>query len=482
MLRVEHVHVIRHKVLVEGMSIRAVARELRISRNTVKKYLEESEPRRREASSRPHPVRGQVESRAAELLSDPRLTGGKQRWTAPRLREVLDDEGLHASERTIRRCMSEWRRRRAEVFVPLTYVPGDLAEVDFFEVLVGPPESRRKAVMFLMREMSGSVDFACLYDRQDQVSFLDGHVRAFEHFGGVPHRIIYDNLRAAVRAILVGSERELTMRFAACASHYLFEPCFARPREGHDKGGVEGRGKGVRWRHLTPIPDGTDLEAISTALQAGLDAQAAAHGERVEASLRAMKPLPGWPFRAERVQFLPASGSSRVRLDGAVYTVPEDWARSQVEVHVGAREVVFVRGTERVAERRLRSGERSVRYLHFLRELSRKPQALRQVAPLLMRELGEPFAELWERLKGQYGEKDAARRFRDVLKTIRSEGLEVVRTRLALALPEADPLCALLGRVRDQMAPSWLVVPPNLDIEVPSSSLAAYDALLGVTP
>ena len=98
MLRVEHVHVIRHKVLVEGMSIRAVARELRISRNTVKKYLEESEPRRREASSRPHPVRGQVESRAAELLSDPRLTGGKQRWTAPRLREVLDDEGLHASK------------------------------------------------------------------------------------------------------------------------------------------------------------------------------------------------------------------------------------------------------------------------------------------------------------------------------------------------------------------------------------------------
>ena len=72
------------------------------------------------------------------------------------------------------------------------------------------------------------------------MSLLDGHVRAFEHFGRGPHRIGYDNLRAAVRGTLVGSERQLTARFAACASHYLFEPCFARPREGHDKGGVEG--------------------------------------------------------------------------------------------------------------------------------------------------------------------------------------------------------------------------------------------------
>jgi len=51
-----------------------------------------------------------------------------------------------------------------------------------------------------------------------------------------------------------------------------------------------------------------------------------------------------------------------------------------------------------VTERRLRSGERSVRYLHCLRELSHKPQALRQVAPLLMQEFGEPFGWLWERL------------------------------------------------------------------------------------
>lgn len=478
----ERVHVIRHKVLTEGQSIRSVARELGVSRNTVRKYLVKREPRREETQERPRPVMEQVEARVRSLLSDRHLTGGKQRWTAPRLKEILADEGYQASERTIRRCMSEWRRERAEVFVPLSYSPGEMAEVDFFEVLVGPPESRRKAWMFLMREMFGPMDFACVYDRQDQVSFLDGHVRAFAHFGGVPHRIVYDNLRAAVRGVLVGSERQLTARFAACASHYLFEPCFARPREGHDKGGVEGRGKGVRWRHLTPIPAGTDLEEVSCSLQAHLDAQGASHAERVQASVKAMKSLPPWPFVPERVEFLPASGSSCVRLDGGVYTVPEDWARSQVEVHVGAREVVFVRGGVRVTERRLRSGERSVRYLHFLRELSRKPQALRQVAPLLMREMGEPFGGLWERLVGQYGDKDAARRFREVLKAVRSDGLEVVRARLVLALAEADPLGALLGRAGDRVAPVSVLVPPLLDIEVQGPSVAAYDRLLEVGP
>jgi len=70
----------------------------------------------------------------------------------------------------------------------------------------------------------------------------------------VPHRLVYDHLKAAVRKILVGSERELTARFLALANHYLFEACFARPREVHDKGGVESRCKAIRWLELVPIP------------------------------------------------------------------------------------------------------------------------------------------------------------------------------------------------------------------------------------
>ncbi|HVT19353.1 MAG TPA: hypothetical protein VHQ90_24630 [Thermoanaerobaculia bacterium] len=88
-------------------------------------------------------------------------------------------------------------------------------------------------------------DFVWLYEACDQVSLLDGHVRAFAFLGWVPSRIVYDNLTAAVKrrtGLERGSGRELTERFAALVSHYLFEPCFTRYGEGHDKGGVEAQG------------------------------------------------------------------------------------------------------------------------------------------------------------------------------------------------------------------------------------------------
>ncbi len=114
-----------------------------------------------------------------------------------RLHEILLGEGQLVGERTVRELVSEWKRQRREVFVPLTYKPGDLAEVDFFEVLVDVAGKRQKAWMFLLRLMHSGRDFAWLYGRQDQVCFLDGDVRAFEHLGGVPHRAIYDGVEQA---------------------------------------------------------------------------------------------------------------------------------------------------------------------------------------------------------------------------------------------------------------------------------------------
>ncbi|MDE2933088.1 MAG: hypothetical protein OXS47_04360 [Chloroflexota bacterium] len=67
-----------------------------------------------------------------------------------------------------------------------------------------------------MRLMYSGRDFVRLYDRQDQLAFLDGHVRAFAHFGGVPRRIVYDNLKPAVRRLRF-PRRQLTERFAALA-------------------------------------------------------------------------------------------------------------------------------------------------------------------------------------------------------------------------------------------------------------------------
>jgi transposase len=227
------VHVVRHKVLVEGRTQRAVARELGLSRTTVGKYMDQAAPTRKEGAPRPRPVWDAIAERVQAVLADSvRWTGGKQRLTATRLHALLLAEGKRVGVTVVKAAVAEWKCQRREVFVPLTYRPGDLAEVDFFEVLIDVDGIRRKAWLFLMRLMYSGRDFAWIYERQDQISFLDGHVRAFAHFDGVSARVAYDNLRAAVGRILVGGARTLTPRFAALSSHYLLEACFCRPRRG----------------------------------------------------------------------------------------------------------------------------------------------------------------------------------------------------------------------------------------------------------
>ena len=487
----DEVFVIRHRVRVEKQSIRRVAREMGISRNTVRRYLKgETVIGQRQAAARPRPTLDRVRQRMEEVLADaPRFTGGKQRLTATRLHRMLLEEGHQVGETLVKDFVREWRRQRREVFVPLVYHPGDLGEVDFFEVLVEIAGQRRKAWMFVVRLMYSGRDFAWLYDRQDQVCFLDGHVRAFAHFGFVPTRLVYDNLRLAVARMLVGSQRVLTERFLALATHYAFEACFARPATGHDKGGVEARGKSIRWQHLVPIPSGPDLAAISTELLARLDAHTRescdAQGQRivdrfVEEQARAL-PLPAQAFRPAAVRLVVASRRALVKIEGAAYSVPCRWAGLSLTAHVGADDVVIVGPEDTVTHPRLRCGERSVDYRHYLRELARKPQAVRQVASELVRDLGEPFASAWRKLVDDHGPKEGARAFARVLKGIEDLGEREVAERLRRALECGEPILLAL---RPPSPPPVAVAIEDLpaclrDVEVATASLAEFDLLLG---
>lgn len=487
----DQIHVIRHKVLVEGEPIREVAREMGIARNTVRRYLADPPPAEREEAARPSPVADVVRPRLHALLeSAPRWTGGKQRLTSIRLHQLLVAEGYVASPRLVRREMAEWKRRRQEVFVPLVYRPGELAEVDFFEVLVEVGGQRQKAWMFLLRLMYSGRDFAWLYPRQDQVCFLDGHVRAFAHLGAVPQRLVYDNLKPAVKRVLVGAERELSARFLSLANHYLLEASFARPRTGHDKGGVEARGKGVRWQHLVPIPSGPDLESVSGQLLGRLDAaceerhpseEVRAVKDRFAEELPSMLPLPTHAFRAAKAE--PASVSRRalVKAAGASYSVWCEWAGLDVTTYVGVHEVELVGpDRRRVLHPRQRPGGRSVDYRHYLPELARKPQAVRQVAAELVRDLGSPFRELWQELVDQDGPRYACRIFAKVLEAVVELGRGVVVQRLQAAKAERVPvLLALRPAAPLGELPSFDMPVALQHIEVVASGVKQYDALLG---
>jgi transposase len=490
----DQVHVVRHKVLVEGRSQRAVARELGLARVTVRKYLDEAAPARKTAGAvRPRPVWDKVAERVQALLGESvRWTGGKQRLTATRLHGLLVAEGHAVGVTAVKDAVAEWKRQRREVFVPLTYRPGDLAEVDFFEVLVDVDGTRRKAWLFLMRLMYSGRDFAWIYERQDQISFLDGHVRAFAHFEGVPARVAYDNLRAAVVRILVGGARTLTVRFAALASHYLIEACFCRPGEGHDKGGVEARGKAVRQQALVQIPSGATLTTINDALLAQMDARLDTHrdaagqtiGHRFADEQRLFRPAP-IPFSPEATTFATVTPRALIRLEGAWYSVWTRWAGLDLVVRVGASTVTIVgRDGTRVDHPRKRFGQRSIDYRHYLAELARKPQAVRQVLPDLLRDLGPPFPAIWDQLQRAHGPRDAARLLATVLGHLEARGAALVVPALIAALATGTSLLLALTPAPgppDRLTPD-AVPAPLRDIAVATGCAADYDGwLIGVS-
>jgi transposase len=122
MLGVDQVHVIRHKVLVEGESIRGVARQMGVSRNTVRKYLGVSEPVRQERGARERPVLEKVAPRIDVLLEQwgPRTTQ-KQRLTGSRIHRQLVEEGYRVGITTVRDYLRERRRQGVYSVDPPTW-------------------------------------------------------------------------------------------------------------------------------------------------------------------------------------------------------------------------------------------------------------------------------------------------------------------------------------------------------------------------
>jgi transposase len=122
----------------------------------------------------------------------------------------------------------------------VTFV-GWLPYGEAYAVIAG---QRQKVQLFVMRLCFSRRTFAMAFPTQRQECFFYGHVKAFEHFGGVPHRISYDNLGTAVKLVFehsgrAGRPRKEVQAFVSFRSHYLFESHFCTPGQGHEKGQVE---------------------------------------------------------------------------------------------------------------------------------------------------------------------------------------------------------------------------------------------------
>ena len=161
--------------------------------------------------------------------------------------------------------------------------------------------------------------------------------------------------------------------------------------------------------------------------------------------------------------------------------MPSTWAGLEIKAWIGPEDVLLRWQSQQVLHPRRPPGSRSVDYNHYLRELARKPQALRQVAPELLAGWGEPFATFWRRLGEDEGCPDSlpvARRYAAVLWFVLEHGLESARTAVgeALAAGRLDLLSrSATGRgvLQEQAVPAQL-----RQVQVEAAEAKRYDLLL----
>ncbi len=425
---------VRRAVLVEGRSQRAVALEFGVSRDSVRKMLRYSIPpgyQRQQPVRRPRlgPWIGVIDA----ILEDDRQRPAKQRHTAKRILDRLREEhGFTGGYTIVKDYVRTATLRGREMFVPLKHPAGE-AQVDFGEALVVMAGVERKA-HYLVMDLPHSDDcFVVAFPAETTEAFLEGHVRAFAYFGGVPTRILYDNTKIAVAKILGSTERQRTRAFSELQSHYLFADKFGRPAKGNDKGKVEGLIGYARRNFMVPIPRYPSWEAFNAHLEQQclrrrerrLRGHSETIGERFERDRAALLPLPAAPYEACEKVAARVSSLALVRYRGNDYSVPTRHGHLQVLVRGYVHEVTIACASEVIA-RHPRSYEReAVVYdpLHYLALLEQKTRALDQAAPLAGWDLPPCFAILRRLLEARLN-KHGSREYVQVLRLLETFSIE----------------------------------------------------------
>ena len=182
--------------------------------------------------------------------------------------------------------------------------------------------------------------FVAAFPAETTEAFLEGHVRAFAYFGGVPRQILYDNTKIAVARILGDGQREKTRAFSELQSYYLFAEKFGRPAKGNDKGKVEGLVGYVRRNFMVPIPLVKSWDELNVHLEEEcrkrrerrLRGHQETIGERFERDRAALLPLPEAPYEACETQMARVNSLSVVRYRANDYSAPTAYGHREVLV------------------------------------------------------------------------------------------------------------------------------------------------------
>lgn len=449
MKTVEDYAQIRDAYFNEHKSIREIARELKHGRDTIAKALDTAEPEPyQRVVQRADPVLGAYKAKIEELLAENERLPRKQRYTAQKIYEMVCAQGYRGSDSGVRHYVAQCREahRKPAVYLPLAFDPGREAQVDWGDATVIMAGVRMVVQLFLMWLNFSHRLFVCAYPTQKQESFLDGHVRAFRFFGGVPYRVSYDNLKTAVFEILQGHRRLEQRAFVAFRSHYLFESHFCTPAQGHEKGGVEHNVGFSRRNFLVPIPQVASFSELNAYLLdkchtndlRQVKGESTTIGEAWERERTHLRPLPVRDYACCVTAPVTLTPYSQVIFETNRYSVPVDQAQRKLVVRAYPFRLEILHH-DKVIATHVRSYAREQDIfdpLHYLPLLAQRPGAFEHAKPLRQWRATWPAAyeQLLSKMQQQWPEGRGIREFVQILQLHRDHPADLIEQAVSQAL------------------------------------------------
>jgi transposase len=417
----------------DGLSIRQIARTFGHSRRIVRHALTHADPHPEPVTrNRAAPKLGPFQPLIDQILVEDRTAPPKQRHTAAQIyRRLRDESGYHGGYAQVQRYLRTHRRRDEETFIPLGHLPGRRLEADFGHIHVDFPEGRKPVPFLVTTWAYSNAPFVLALPFERTEAILAGMVAAFEFFGAVPKEVWWDNPRTVAALILLGRERRCHPRYAALASHYVFEPHFCMPARGNEKPDAEGTVKAVQKRFATPVPRAADLDELNRFFRDRCEAERArvvrslfgpfAIRDRLAEDLTAATPLPAHRF--DPCVIRPAVAVDKyqtVAFDGNRYSAPRAFAFQMVTVKGYVDRVAIVARGQVVAThaRSLRKRQMVLDPIHYLVTLGHKPGALDHSPVFRDWKLPGCFAEFRRALERGHGAMGGARRYVRILQLL----------------------------------------------------------------
>ncbi len=491
---------IRRMYFRDKLSINEIAKRTSLSRNTVKKWLRmpngtDPSYKRRSQPTKLTPFEDQLKQ---ALIADS-YRPKRERRTALKLLEELQKAGYDGGYTQLTDYIRAWRQGASsdagkQAFVPLKFRWGEAFQFDWSEESLVVGGVYRRLQVAHTKLCASRAFLLSAYPSQSHEMLFDAHRRAFQTFGGVPLRGIYDNMKTAVDKVQKGKERIVNTRFAAMTAYYLFDPDFCNVASGWEKGIVEKNVQDSRRRIWLDASQqcfasfaelNEWLEARCRALWTELswpERQGLTLQEALELELPELMPMPG-VFDGYIECVARVSSTCLVTVKRNRYSVPCRWANRRVSVRLYPERLDLYADDTWIAShtRLLDRDQVSYDWQHYLPLLERKPGALRNGAPFT--EMPSALLSLQRALiKRPGGDRTMA----DLLACVPRQGLDgvlrAVESLLAAGVVSIEQVkhlvSTLTGDGQPTAEPQTVVTPDALQIKVvPIADTARYEQL-----